>query len=361
MFCGNCGTKLHEESGLCPMCEAEALKAFLETPKFCMTCGGEMDRLQGVCPHCEQQKEVQLPEAADPLPEPPVEKLPKKASNGRAGYIGKTIALCAVLVTLFAVVLVTSVVGMVQSSFTVERATEMIEKVDWSDAIDMLASKKVNDFYGYVEENVGIAIDEDHIVDFMETTSVKRFMAEKLTKVAVGFGKGRDVVISYDEIEDLLMDNRKFFEKELHHVLTEEDAVAITNYIVHGGEPTLHIQDIRDESPMLFLMLGCSTSKEMLILMLLLTLVLTALAFVILPIKGLLGVGIVGCVSGLLMLSLNIVVKMPFVTSMFPGVVADLAAMAVGWFLLPSLIMLAVGALLIVAYVIVTKIQKKNA
>jgi len=64
-FCGKCGTKLDEETGLCPSCGAEKLIALQKEKekkveivyqkKFCTKCGGPLDE-NGLCPQCDEEK-----------------------------------------------------------------------------------------------------------------------------------------------------------------------------------------------------------------------------------------------------------------------------------------------------------------
>ncbi len=276
-FCSRCGSLNDVSTGLCPSCDRaqlEALNAPRRRPHFCTVCGTPLDEQTGTCPQCTkpvepvaapvaesapvdtgagetevlfvadgeaevqpeadatvvltpEMNEAELPVespvdfgAVPPIPAAPEAVVPAAPQKSR---VGKTILSVVLSVLLFVVSLLS--VGLVCIRHTTSRGTieaalnqiDLVEVIDYVYTESGFAEEGIDTFAEclskYREDKYGYSISEKQLEKFIEKSTLKEFMAEKVADYVGDLLSGTDdFEITKSEINDFLHDNERVIE-----------------------------------------------------------------------------------------------------------------------------------------------------
>ncbi len=288
-FCGRCGSGLDPASGLCPNCDREQLAAQMQAQEnlsaaFCGNCGGSVDPQTGNCPNCgnggfqpvennyygenggyqqadntyygensgfQQADNAYYGENSgfQPMNTAPavVQKPAKKAS------VGTTIVTVLLAFVLVITSLVWTTIFQIRGTIDEDNIEDLLDQVQVSDLlneIDLISSSERRDFYNYLDQTYGIQVSDRKIDDFIERTSIKEFLSEKISDCCddVFEDEVLDVTFSRKDVRDLLIDNRDVIYDEFGVYLDDYQLIDIAGQIM-VEERVVATIDLQEQLP----------------------------------------------------------------------------------------------------------------
>lgn len=294
-FCTKCGTPLGP-NGLCPRCSAPI------GPKFCTKCGTPLGA-DGRCPHCDVPPATPFctkcgtPKGADGLcpqcdatvipADTPTELLDETIgatvllddggvvtteATEPALYpavqpVKKASAVTTVITVLLSICLfitATLATGVMTVRHTISEGgmEDLAEQVDIAEMLKTTGAangETFDQFYQRLERDYGAQLDDDKLGDLLEDSTVPEYVADKISEFADDFFAGEaELVITKDEMVDLLWDNRELIENEIpddfeRDRLYKEDCEVIADWMFNGEEfVLLSTDDLQDDVPVLY-------------------------------------------------------------------------------------------------------------
>lgn len=294
-FCTKCGTPL-DSNGLCPRCSAPI------GPKFCTKCGTPLGA-DGRCPHCDVPPATPFctkcgtPKGADGLcpqcdatvipADTPTELLDETigatvllddggvvtveaaepAIYPAVQPVKKASAVTTVITVLLSICLfitATLATGVMTVRHTISEGgmEDLAEQVDIAEMLKTTGAangETFDQFYQRLERDYGAQLDDDKLGDLLEDSTVPEYVADKISEFADDFFAGEaELVITKDEMVDLLWDNRKLIENEIpddfeRDRLYKEDCEVIADWMFNGEEfVLLSTDDLQDDVPVLY-------------------------------------------------------------------------------------------------------------
>ncbi len=261
-FCSKCGSALDAATGLCPACDREELLASAtETvandepvvttiPHFCTYCGSTMDEQTGLCPNPACVSNVPAA-VSTPAPQEITEKKGKK--NTVKTIIAVVLSICLFYTMLFAVA-----IWDVRRAVTEDGAESLLEGVQATafldDADAAVTDNLMDRFYEVMEEDYGADISDRQLNNFVNESSVKSFLAEKISDFSESFFDGEgELVIKKREVINLLRKDLDVIEDEFDVVLSDSAIYEIADMIFLEDELLiLSTEDVKDHAPALY-------------------------------------------------------------------------------------------------------------
>lgn len=294
-FCTKCGSPL-SQNGLCPRCDAPVVPLFCTTCgtpkgadgrcphcdvtpsfKFCTTCGAPKGA-DGLCPNCDAVTPAAPTEvlSEDPgatvlLAEEPVEPVetaepviapapqPVKKASAVTVIITVLLSICLFITTTLSVSVLT--VRHTISEGGMENLAEQVDIAEMLKTTGAANGETFNTFYERLQRDYGVELDDEKLGEMLEDSTVPEYVAEKISDFAEDFFAGEaELVITKDEMVDLVWDNRKLIEDEIPDdfeieidELYMEDCEDIANWLFNGDEfVILSTDDLRKESAALY-------------------------------------------------------------------------------------------------------------
>lgn len=291
-FCTKCGSPMNQ-NGLCPRCDAPVVPLFCTkcgTPKgadgrcphcdvtpsfkFCTTCGAPKGA-DGLCPNCDAVTPAAPTEvlSEDPgatvlLAEEPVEAAepviapapqPVKKASAVTVIITVLLSICLFITTTLSVGVLT--VRHTISEGGMENLAEQVDIAEMLKTTGAANGETFNTFYERLQRDYGVELDDEKLGEMLEDSTVPEYVAEKISDFAEDFFAGEaELVITKDEMVDLVWDNRKLIEDEIPDdfeieidELYMEDCEDIANWLFNGDEfVILSTDDLRKESVALY-------------------------------------------------------------------------------------------------------------
>ncbi|MBR6549197.1 MAG: hypothetical protein IKT68_06605 [Clostridia bacterium] len=288
-FCGRCGSGLDPASGLCPNCDCEQFAAQMQAQEafsaaFCGNCGGSIDPQTGICPNCgnggfqqtanayygenggyqpvenNYYEEIGGGQQADntyyvenngfqPMNTAPAvaQKPAKKAS------VGTTIVTVLLALVLVITSLVWTTIFQIRGAMNEDNIEDSLNQVQVSDLLnemDLISSRERREFYTYLDQNYGIQISDRKIDDFIERTTIKKFLSEKISDCCddVFEDEVLDITFSRRDVRNLLMDNRDVIYDEFGVYLDDYQLNDIASQIM-VEERVAATVDLREQLP----------------------------------------------------------------------------------------------------------------
>lgn len=291
-FCTKCGSPMNQ-NGLCPRCDAPVVPLFCTkcgTPKgadgrcphcdvtpsfkFCTTCGAPKGA-DGLCPNCDAVTPAAPTEvlSEDPgatvlLAEEPVEAAepviapapqPVKKASAVTVIITVLLSICLFITTTLSVSVLT--VRHTISEGGMENLAEQVDIAEMLKTTGAANGETFDTFYERLQRDYGVELDDEKLGEMLEDSTVPEYVAEKISDFAEDFFAGEaELVITKDEMVDLVWDNRKLIEDEIPDdfeieidELYMEDCEDIANWLFNGDEfVILSTDDLRKESVALY-------------------------------------------------------------------------------------------------------------
>ena len=294
-FCTKCGSPMNQ-NGLCPRCDAPVVPLFCTkcgTPKgadgrcphcdvtpsfkFCTTCGAPKGA-DGLCPNCDAvtpaaptevlsedsgatvllaEEPVETVEAAEPVIAPAPQ--PVKKASAVTVIITVLLSICLFITTTLSVSVLT--VRHTISEGGMENLAEQVDIAEMLKTTGAANGETFNTFYERLQRDYGVELDDEKLGEMLEDSTVPEYVAEKISDFAEDFFAGEaELVITKDEMVDLVWDNRKLIEDEIPDdfeieidELYMEDCEDIANWLFNGDEfVILSTDDLRKESVALY-------------------------------------------------------------------------------------------------------------
>ena len=273
-FCTTCGAPKGAD-GRCPHCDVTP------TFKFCTTCGAPKGA-DGLCPNCDAVTPAAPTEvlsedsgatvllSEDPgatvlLAEEPVEPViapapqPVKKASAVTVIITVLLSICLFITTTLSVSVLT--VRHTISEGGMENLAEQVDIAEMLKTTGAANGETFNTFYERLQRDYGVELDDEKLGEMLEDSTVPEYVAEKISDFAEDFFAGEaELVITKDEMVDLVWDNRKLIEDEIPDdfeieidELYMEDCEDIANWLFNGDEfVILSTDDLRKESVALY-------------------------------------------------------------------------------------------------------------
>ncbi len=254
-FCGMCGAKLDVATGLCPNCNKEQIATMTipvtPAPQTQVLADNQAENSTPVTEENDMQNTTPLEEelttateevnaeAAEAVQEMPP-YIPEQAAEQNAVAPENTLAgkkrkqgpkFVAVLLSILLFFFASGAFGVffvrnTLSGNTFENIIDATEE-EWSKRFSD------TDFTDSMLDDYGIRIDEDNIVEFLEESTVKEFISNKVSDFfdAVFDGEN-ELVFTSDEIKELLEDNEDAIEEVFDKRFTEEELEDISKRVV---------------------------------------------------------------------------------------------------------------------------------
>lgn len=397
-FCMKCGTPL-DTRGLCPHCDIPA------KPTFCTKCGTPLGA-DGRCPHCDapampvtpvdtdaptvllsEEEGATVPlsedpgatvllsdtavvtaEQAAPVWEPmnPPEAKPAKKGSAITAIVTVLLSLCLFITTTTAVGVLT--VRHTISEGGMENLAEQVDIAEMLKTTGAANGETFDTFYQRLERDYGAQLDDEKLGELLEDSTVPEYVADKISDFADDFFAGEaELVVTKDEMVDLLWENRELIEEEIpddvqRDRLYQEDCEVIADWMFNGEDfVLLSTDDLRDDVPVLYQSISIGLSYLVMAFFLVLSaLILFAMC------RNSLSQAAIG--SGTVFILLGGMASLAAaVVAWIPGLWASVAGQSPVLSLLGSVlvinaptfvIMLAVGILLLVLRAVIQRVKK---
>lgn len=264
-FCMKCGNPL-DMRGLCPCCDVPV------APKFCAKCGTPIGA-DGSCSHCDAPvtelrtdlgatvplSDIPQAEVAvqPPMPTPPTETKPPKKVSPLTVITTVLLSFCLFIATTLAVSILT-----VRRTVSEGGITELASQVDVTELLKTSGAangETFSEFYYRLERDYGAVVDDYKLAEMLDDSTVPEYVSDKISDFAENFFSGKaELVITKDEIVDLLWNNRKLIEKEIpagfaQTRLYKDDCEIIADWMFNGNELVIISTDqLQDAAPALY-------------------------------------------------------------------------------------------------------------
>lgn len=207
---------------------------------FCGMCGAQIDPQTGLCPNCDQKKTVETV-FEEPVTEMPVLAEPEKPIKNKKAITGPS-KLVSVLgaVCLFITVLCALTICIVRGVLTEEATRNLLNNITLTDAMSAAGLQSNADnqkLIRFMEKEFDVKITEKEINQFVDDSTIKDFIAEKLGAFFTGYFEGKsEIVITRADVVKLLNDNRRLINKEFDTNLSESDLDKLANWVIGSEE-----------------------------------------------------------------------------------------------------------------------------
>ena len=371
-FCGKCGNPIDGTTGLCPVCDAVPVEPEPVKKEFCGFCGNVIDSATGICGVCGSVKNQPIVEAAKPEKKgKPVkektikEKAPKVKKPESAG---RTVAVTLLAILLFFMSFFTILIGTVGTVAKEETIVDILDNIEFYDLIDSNYeinvagdSLSLSEYFDYYFEDQGVHITEKKFSKFIDKSTFKQFVAEKIALFIEDIVTGDDEFeIGRREFENLIQDNSEVFE-EVFDVTVSYELIEHFGEVLYDEETlgTLSADDLKDESPEIYYTIKYLLSPVTLIILIVICVLLIAGMILIKVTKGITATGVVAIIVGAIMTLLAIA---GYIVSMLVDmdmITASLVSLLSGG--LPLFIgILVFGILLLIGNIIVKSLLKRR-
>ena len=348
--------------------------------RFCGMCGARLDEQTGLCPNCNQETGMQQPEAEVEVPavtepvatevveETPVEeKTPKKKSKAMVTLVSVLGAICLVIAMFSALT-----IYVVQSTVRGESQREVLQDVD---LVDMLTSTGIytknnaEKFANYVNKEFGTDVTHSDITDLLSRVSMEKVVADKLTKFARDFGEGEtEITLTRSEIERLLNSNKKVIDRKLDMNMDEEDAAKIADWILESKEEDAELvimdsRQLKNDSSNIYYGLKLILSQALLWVMVAVSVLVICLLMINSLNQGSAVVGVVSVVFGALwFVPAALTAWLSVIWEMLTGglAIGTLVGNILAAGLIPGAGLLVLGVVLLVARKVIGNLRKRK-
>ncbi len=271
-FCGKCGSMLDLATGKCPVCDKVAQSG--ETVKLDIP-----ENLQGNPPDINAG--IQSPSYSQPGPEQnaapigqfspgtqqafaqgtpytqPVQTKPHVKNKNTAARI---IITCLLGVLFFAFFIGLTAVVHVRNLLSSGGVSAIIENVEVKEAIEGFDGLDLDNVYSNAKENLrdvlGKTPTDKQIESLIKDTSVKDFIADKLGDAAEAFLDGEEATVRIEksEIDALLRENKREFERILDTSISTEELRNVTERLFDEGDElnVISTRELTDRVPAAF-------------------------------------------------------------------------------------------------------------
>ena len=258
-FCGKCGSALGE-NGLCPICDAAPAL------KFCMKCGGALDE-NGLCPACDTVVALEdtavtnavAVDAAVAVAEdvaPAEKKAPKKVTAL------SVIATVLLSICLFVTMLASTGILTIRNTISKNGIANLTESLDVTQLLKSTGTADNDAFgklYDRLERDHGIELDDEKLGELIDESTVPDYVSNKVGEFSGDFFSGdAELVITKDEMVDLVWENRDLLENEIDkdfddHKINKADCRQIADWLFNDDELVIISTDqLQDTAPVLY-------------------------------------------------------------------------------------------------------------
>lgn len=364
-FCGKCGAPLDSTLGLCPLCDREKInEATKNAPKFCPLCGGLIDSSTGLCNNCnpnsntvENTYQLQPELFGDTKAEP---------KKNKAVTIIITILLS---ICLFCSLLIAFFTFGLRNSFNGGNTERLLSNVNLFAVFDnseIVKEGEKSAFFYLLKEHYSIDFSDSKFNEFLEESTIKDFLADKLTVFSEDFFSGGAVLsFTKDEVVDLIAENSELLEEEANKTLRNSDYEKIAYWLFKGEEfEILNTEVFKYQAPFLYYLIIILLSYASIVFFLVLCLFLIGVMFKKDYLQAFCGIGIVFIIIGAATSLMAVIAMwMPPIWSAICG--GSFIGMLLGNFFVVngylSLILLSLGIILLVVRSIILKTRRNKA
>lgn len=197
---------------------------------FCGKCGAGLDTETGLCPNCDKEQ-------LDAVTAQKVVESEPKRRKSKALTTTITILLSTFL---FFTLLFTIAIGGARNTVKEGNATKMLDNIQVTDLLDITPSATHDDlqrFYSYMDRKYGIEMTDRQFNDFINKSTVKEFMADKVSDFSEDFFEDdAELTITKRELVSLLKENSSVMEDEFEVSLTNSELREIADWIFSRDE-----------------------------------------------------------------------------------------------------------------------------
>lgn len=357
-FCGKCGARIDQETGLCPQCESEkttCIEGIVDEKCDDVTCQGVLE------------KELAVEETNEKTPEDVPPHHPKKRYSVITVILTVLLSVCLFFTLLCSVIIYD--VRYSTKSDGIEKILENVNATDLMESVNFDFDEDAEKFYESLDKVYGIDISESQLDKFINKSTIKEFIAEELSYFCGDLlaGRNAELNISKRDVERLLQKNSTLIRDEFDVRLSNSDIEEITEWIFDSEDSKFVIAtsaDIKNNSSTLYNTVTMLFSVGSLIVFLVLSAIFIALMIKNSLSQAVLGTGIDliflgGLLSLISMLSSWITPLWNLIcgNSFFGIVLGNFITANV----LLSIVLLVLGiALLIIRHFVVKKFSKKE-
>ena len=255
-FCLKCGNGL-DENGKCPVCDAPPAAPVL---KFCLKCGNGLDE-NGKCPVCDAPP-VSMASLSDMAQTAvAVEEAPPAKKESKSVTALSVIATVLLSICLFVTMLLSVSVLTVRTTVSKGGVAKVANNLDMPKLLKSVGSAGDAEFdqiYSFFYDAYGIEMDEEKLGELLEKSTVPQYISEKVGGFTDDFFAGKaELVVTREELEDLVAENENLIEKEMpeDYELTKADHKRIAGWMIKNGEDEVRIiatEDLQDQAPVVY-------------------------------------------------------------------------------------------------------------
>lgn len=195
--------------------------------KFCTRCGAEIAENNAFCTKCGATQNA----AFDQVHEPEITnrfKPEKKKSPVRTNLIVVILSICLFITSALAVTIYEA-----RQLSSAEKAEKLLDNIQVLDLFENLSESNRVDldrFYSYLNEDFGIDITDKKLNNFVNNSTVKHFVANKLSKfIEYLFEGDANLTITKQEVIVLLQENSDAIYTEFGKKLVSDNLEDLTN------------------------------------------------------------------------------------------------------------------------------------
>lgn len=173
--------------------------------KFCTRCGAELNENSSFCTKCGANQNA-VSEQVHDIKHLSRYKPDKKKSSVVTNFATVILSICLFVTSYLAVTIYE--VRQLSSAEKTEKILENIQVLDMFENMSDSNRVDLDRFYSYMEESFGINITDERLNNFVNNSTVKLFVANKIsTFVEDLFEEDADLIITKQEVVDLLEKN----------------------------------------------------------------------------------------------------------------------------------------------------------
>ncbi len=366
-FCTKCGSTVDAATGLCPRCDRGKLDdiAAKSAPKkhnFCTLCGGLIDEQTGKClnPDCKnglKLKKVKAPKARLHI------DMNKPA--GKTRPIMLQFAFCLFITTLLAVLILD-----VRNTADEDNIEALLDNIAATEVIDqsgVVERDDLNDFYDWLYSKFDLNVNDSKLDRFVEKSTVKNYIADITAEFLEDLfdGDSAELTVEKSDVIRLIEKNNRVIDKVFGNSVYGEDKYKLADGIFAADENfILSSKSIEKESPVLYYGIVCAVSYVSMGLFMALSLLIIFFMFKKNVPQAMLYVGVDFSIIG--GVGVLIAILAGWISGLWKGGICNgsfIGVMTGNFFAvnaLSSIIILAIGVLLIVLLIVLRKLLKKS-
>ncbi len=186
---------------------------------FCGKCGAPLDSATGLCPNCDK-KEV------------------KTVSTKTKSKVATTIVTILLAICFFLSLTISVLIYDVRNAVKEDNVTKILDNIEVADilkSLDNVEGMELEKFYEHLDDKYDIEMTDQKLKKFIEQSTLKKFVAEKISDFAEDFVEGdARLEISSQEVADMLDDNTNLIEGKFEFV--ENWLYSEIAYWIVGGD-----------------------------------------------------------------------------------------------------------------------------